>query len=93
MIGFTFEQRKELSRMRNEQPLNPGRTEHLRPVTLETIARHETANKLLFDGLMYHYFQCVSTGKLDVWAKAAHAAVDLIASSDRVPFVKRSELD
>jgi hypothetical protein len=87
----TVAERQESTRRLRQQWGDAERRELLRPVALEKIARHEEANKLLFEGLMHHYYECVSTGKLDLWAKAAHAAVDLIAC-DRVEFIKRSEL-
>jgi hypothetical protein len=70
---------------------DPKRRELMRPVVLGKIDQHEDANRLLFEGLMKHYAECVATGRLDVWAKAAHAAIDLIAC-DRLPFVRRRDL-
>lgn len=87
----TVEQRKENARRYGDRLLDFGRQERMRPIALDMIGRHEAANRLLFEGLMHHYAQCVCTGRLDLWAKAAHAAIELIAT-DRAPFVKRSEL-
>lgn len=87
----TVEQRKEVARRYGDRTPDLGRLERMRPVALEKLSRHEEANRLLFEGLMHHYAECVCSGRLDLWAKAAHAAVDLIAC-DRAPFVKRSEL-
>lgn len=89
----TPDQHVEIARRfrNNQATIDADRQERMRPVALEMIAQHEASNRQLFEGLMYHYTECVCTGRLDLWAKAAHAAVDLMAS-DRAPFVKRSEL-
>jgi hypothetical protein len=64
----------------------------LRPRALEQIARHDAAARAIFDGLLKHYLEGACNGRLALWAKAAHACIDLIAD-DRVPFVKRSDLN
>lgn len=87
----TVERRKEIARRFGDRIVDLGRRERMRPVALDRLGRHEEANRLLFDGLMHHYAECVLSGRLDVWAKAAHAAVDLIAC-DRVQFAKRCEI-
>lgn len=92
MRGTTLEQRQEASRRIQERVIDPGRTEQLRPRALEQIARHDAAAKAIFDGLLLHYMEGACKGRLELWAKAAHSCIDLIAS-DRVPFVKRSDLN
>ena len=32
----------------------------------------------MFEGLKLHYLECFGTGRLFVWANAAHAVVDLL---------------
>lgn len=91
MRGQTLEQRREAIRRVAERAVDPGRTEQLRPRALEQIARHDAAARAIFDGLLLHYMEGACKGRLELWAKAAHACIDLIAS-DRVPFVKRSDL-
>jgi hypothetical protein len=91
MGGMTLEQRKETIRRTAEQVVDSCRTERLRPRALEKIARHDEAAKLLFEGLIKHYLESATLGRIEVWAKAAHCCIDLMAS-DSVPFVKRSEL-
>lgn len=53
--------------------------ERNRPVALLDMLREEDAARLLFDGLMLHYLKCFGRQRLDVWAKGAHAIVDLLA--------------
>lgn len=46
---------------------------------LETADRDESAAGLLFQGLQLHYRECLMSGRLDVWASAAHKIVDLLS--------------
>lgn len=46
----------------------------------ESLIRDEEAMELIFEGLRRHYVECITQNRLDVWAKAAHAAVDLLAA-------------
>lgn len=50
------------------------------PVALFALSRGEGAAEKIFEGLHLHYIECLLSGRLDIWAKAAHAAVDLLAS-------------
>lgn len=45
----------------------------------------EASNALMFTGLNLHYLEHLMAGRLDVWAAAAHAAIDLMASPDERP--------
>lgn len=85
------DQRIEDGRRLAEKWSDPERRELMRPVALDQASRHQDANRLLFEGLMHHYLECQCSGRMDLWAKAGHAAIDLMAS-DRVPFVKRDNL-
>jgi hypothetical protein len=49
------------------------------PVALFEMLREEDGARELFDGLMLHYLKSFGRDRLDVWAKAAHAIVDLLA--------------
>ena len=53
--------------------------ERNRPIALFEMLKEEEAARLLFDGLMLHYLDSFGRRRLDVWAKAAHAIVDLMA--------------
>lgn len=53
--------------------------ERNKPVALFEMLQEEEAARLLFDGLMLHYLECFGQQRLDIWAKSAHAIVDLIA--------------
>lgn len=70
---------------------DPDWRERMRPVALVAALKHEDANRLLFQGLMEHYTKSLLSNRLDIWAKAAHAAIDLMAH-DHVPFVYRKDL-
>lgn len=59
------------------------------PKQFANLFRHDDASRLILQGLQDHYFQCLASGRLDVWAKAAHAAIDLLATPDDVVIHKR----
>lgn len=50
------------------------------PVALAELSRDDGAASKLFDGLYLHYVECLMSGRLDVWARAAHGCIDLLAS-------------
>ena len=54
--------------------------QRLQPVAIFDLLREEEAAALMFEGLKLHYLECFGTGRLDIWANAAHAVVDLLAS-------------
>lgn len=55
------------------------------------LERDESAAQLLLRGLQEHYIECLLSGRLDIWADAAHKIVDLL-SSPNAKVHKRSEL-
>jgi hypothetical protein len=87
----TKDRRIEDARRCSENSSDPIRRELLRPVALDQLMSDEANNRAIFEGLMHHYVRCAATGRLHLWAKAAHSAVDLIAY-EREIFVKRSDL-
>lgn len=60
------------------------------PVALASLAREEQSMDLILEGLRQHYIECLLAGRLDVWARAAHAAVDLLSTPAAVTFYKRA---
>ena len=58
----------------------------------DNVYRHEDARRLIFLGLEQHYIECVLSGRMDDWARAARAAVDLLSYLSDIEFVRRSEL-
>jgi hypothetical protein len=65
--------------------------ERLKPIAIFDLLREEEAAALMFEGLKLHYLECFGTERLDVWTKAAHAVVDLLASPNS-KIHKRSEM-
>lgn len=51
------------------------------PHTLINAVRHEQPVRLIFDGLQQHYFECLTSGRLEAWKAAAHSAIDLLGSA------------
>lgn len=65
-----------------------------RPTILlsDTLERQRNAIALIFEGLVQHYIDCLTAGRLDQWKSAAHASIELFGSIPGVKFVRRSEL-
>lgn len=59
----------------------------------DQLYRYEEALKLIFEGLRQHYIECITTGRLDAWMRAAHASINLLGSVPDIEFVKRETLD
>lgn len=59
-----------------------AREDHERhqPVAFAQLDRDEQAMELIFEGLRRHYVDCITERRLEIWARAAHAAVDLLAA-------------
>lgn len=87
----TRDQRIEEGRRWAEKWGDPVRRSAMRPVALDQLMRDDENNRLIFEGLMHHYIRCACVGKLDLWAKAAHSAIELMAH-ERDVFLKRSDL-
>lgn len=64
------------------------------PTTILSLLRDEGAAKLMLTALYDEYFHCMASGRLDVWAKAAHSTIDLLATQPHGrPLIRRSELE
>lgn len=60
------------------------------PVAFNLLAQEEGSLDLIFEGLRQHYIECLLAGRLDVWARAAHASVELLADPAKVQVCKRA---
>ena len=81
---------KELERIRWEsRAASPWTVE---PELLMSLPTNDRAMRLMFGGLQDHYNEAVTSGRLDKWAAAAHAAIDLFACVPEARIVKRSEM-
>ena len=49
------------------------------PEAFAALSKDEAAALLLLDGLKARYIECVSTGKIDVWAACAKGVVELLS--------------
>lgn len=58
----------------------------------DALYRHEEARRLIFLGLERHYIECATSGRMEDWKRAAHAAVDLLGYVADVEFVRRKDL-
>lgn len=54
--------------------------ERNRPVAMFQLLADEAAARLIFEGLMLHYVECITSERMEAWAKAGHAAIELLAS-------------
>jgi hypothetical protein len=55
----------------------------------DKLYKHDDALRLIFEGLQQHYIECVTSGRLEAWARAAHAAVELLSDVPDVEFAQR----
>lgn len=51
-----------------------------RPVAMFKLSADEEAARLIFEGLMLHYVECITGARMDAWARAGHAAIELLAA-------------
>jgi hypothetical protein len=63
-----------------------------RAPAIAAVTGAEEAAVLMFRGLMLHYAECIMSGRLEVWAKAAHLIIDLCAELHKPDFVRRADL-
>lgn len=70
---------KQVGRLTAERLQREQDRERNAPVALFTMLHEEESARQIFDGLMFHYLKSLARGRLDLWAKAAYAAVDLLA--------------
>lgn len=63
------------------------RQDRTRPILLlsDRLETYQSAQRLMFEGLTIHYMECLLSGRLDVWATAAKAAIDLCAAVPESP--------
>jgi hypothetical protein len=89
-LSRTEQAMKELERIRLES-LTPSPWS-FDPELLMSLRTNDKAMRLIFGGLQDHYFEAVTSGRLDKWAAAAHAAIELFACVPEARIVKRSEM-
>lgn len=65
--------------------------QRMAPVALVALSKDEHVADLFFQGLRQHYIECLLAGRLDLWANAAHSAIDLMASPT-TPVEKRNPI-
>lgn len=63
------------------------------PVALPSLLKDDASAKTLLLALWDHYFYCLASNRMDVWAKAGHAMIDLLAHVHGGKIVKREELE
>lgn len=85
---------KHIERLTAERWQRERDRERNAPVALLEMLREEDGARELFDGLMLHYLKSLGRDRLEIWAKAAHAVIDLLAHPSlevhkRVPDAER----
>lgn len=90
-MAHSYEDRwRELARLRQEAGSTSWPWQKPKPTALVAAARHAGAARLILTGLERHYFECLASGRMDVWKGAAIAAVNLLADVPDVPFQRRA---
>jgi hypothetical protein len=90
-LSRTEQVTKELERIRMESHTRESPWS-FEPELLMSLPTNDRAMRLIFGGLQDHYFEAITSGRLDKWAAAAHAAIDLFACVPEARIVKRSEM-
>lgn len=63
------------------------------PAILLDLQHNEQPARLMFEGLVQHYCECMAAGRLEDWRRAGHAIVDFLGSQPPdAPFAKRETL-
>lgn len=62
------------------------------PTTMQSLERPEEALRLMFLGLHMHYIECLLSGRMDLWKKAALGVVELAADLPETTYRKRDEI-
>lgn len=62
------------------------------PETLLSLERPLHAADLMLDGLRQYYLDSLTMNRIELWRKAAHAMIDLMADVEAVKIVRRDTL-
>lgn len=65
---------------------------NVRPEILLDLSRTVAAMDAMLSGLAKEYLTCLVQGRLDKWAAAGHAMIDLLACDEKLPRGKRADI-
>lgn len=89
-MTFSYAERdRELERIRRERGSFGRAWPVRRPTALYNADRHAAGARLILDSLNAHYFDCLASGRMEEWRKAAISAVELLASVPDAQFARR----